>query len=486
MGLFNKSSKKAKMTQNRAGGEAFKQTAEMQLASMLLTSFAQDQYYRSADQTFDELAKLLVKVKPEFAAKAGVFARNEYGMRSISHVLAAELSAYASGQVWAKAFYNQIVRRPDDMLEIISYFMSKGGKTVPNAMKKGFAQAFGKFDAYQLAKYRGENRDVKLIDIVNLVHPKPTEKNAKALSDLVNGKLKSTGTWETKLTQAGQVAKNDKDKAEMKKAAWTELINTRKLGYFALLRNLRNIAEQSPKSLNKALEMLIDERLIKKSMVLPFRFLTAYKQFDATTAQGRKIRSYLNKAIEKSVDNVPYLENTLVVIDNSGSMGSPVSNSQHLTCVEAGAIFGMIVAKRSNADILEFGTTARYIKYSLREDVMCFGAGFAGRNRVGHGTNFHAIFQTAKKAYDRIIIFSDMQAWINYKEPSSAVRQYMKRTGADPFIYAFDLRGYGSNQFSDGKLFQLAGFSDKVFDTMSLLETDPRALVNQISKVELV
>lgn len=485
MALFNKSSKKAKMTQNRAGGQAFKQTAEMQLASMLLTSFAQDQYYRSATQTFDELAKLLAKVKPEFAAKAGIFARNEYGMRSISHVLAAELSAYASGQVWAKAFYNQIVRRPDDMLEIISYFMANGGKTVPNAMKKGFAQAFGKFDAYQLAKYRGENRGVKLVDVVNLVHPKPTDKNAKALNDLVNGTLKSTGTWETQLTQAGQTAENDKDKAAKKAAVWKELVGSRKLGYFALLRNLRNIAEQSPKTLNKALEMLIDDRLIKKSMVMPFRFLTAYKQFYGQSAQGRKVRKYLSKAIEKSVNNVPYLENTLVVIDNSGSMQSAVSNSQHMACVEVGAIFGMIVAKRSNADIMEFGTTARYINYGLNEDVMRFGAGFAGRNKVGHGTNFHAIFQKAKKAYDRIVIFSDMQAWINYNEPSSAVRQYMKRTGANPFIYAFDLRGYGTKQFSSDKVFQLAGFSDKVFDTMSLLETDRQALVNTINKVEL-
>ena len=108
MALFNEGSKKEKTVVNRAGGEAFEQTAEMQLAAMLLTSFAQDQYYRSADQTFDELFKLLSKVEPEFAAKAGLYARNEYGMRSISHVLAAELSAYISGKNWAKSFYDKI------------------------------------------------------------------------------------------------------------------------------------------------------------------------------------------------------------------------------------------------------------------------------------------------------------------------------------------------------------------------------------------
>ena len=40
------------VTTNYAGGEAFAQSAEMELASILLTSFAQDQFYRSSDASF--------------------------------------------------------------------------------------------------------------------------------------------------------------------------------------------------------------------------------------------------------------------------------------------------------------------------------------------------------------------------------------------------------------------------------------------------
>ena len=235
MSLFNKAKNRTKRITNRAGGEAFAQTPKMELASMLLTSFAQDQYYRSAGETFKELNALLPKVDAKFAAKAAIYARHEFGMRSITHVLAAELSAYVSGQSWAKDFYKAIVRRPDDMLEIMAYYYAKGGKTLPNAMKKGFANAFDKFDAYQLAKYRGTQKAVKLVDVVNLVHPKATDRNATALKELVADTLKSTGTWEAKLTQAGQTAKTDADKAERKAAAWAELIGERKLGYFALL-----------------------------------------------------------------------------------------------------------------------------------------------------------------------------------------------------------------------------------------------------------
>ena len=98
------------------------------------------------------------------------------------------------------------------MMEIMAYFHENGGKSLPNAMKKGFAAAFDKFDAYQLAKYRGENKSVKLVDLVNLVHPFPNEKNADALKALVAGELKSTGTWEAKLTQAGQKAGSELEK----------------------------------------------------------------------------------------------------------------------------------------------------------------------------------------------------------------------------------------------------------------------------------
>lgn len=489
MALFNKLlKKKNKKVVNKAGGEAYQQTPEMQLASMLLTSFASEQFYRSGQQTFVALKALIAKCNPEFVAKAGIYARTEFGMRSITHVLAAELAPHASGQAWAKSFYNKIVFRPDDMLEIIAYYYNNGGKTLPNAMKKGFSKSFDRFDTYQLAKYRGEKRTVKLVDAVNLVHPKPTKRNQKGLNDLMAGTLRSTGTWETKLTKAGQNTRTKEEKVANKKAAWTELIRTRKIGYFALLRNLRNILEQAPEMVEEACVMLTNPKWIRspKNLVLPFRYLVAYKQFkNASTPKSRLIRHALEKAIDIACANVPNLANTLVVVDNSGSMTSPVAGSEHLYCSELGAIFGMMLAKRSNADLMEFGTTARYIPYDINESVMKFGANFANSNKVGHGTDFKAIFNTANRAYERVVIFSDMQGWIGYYAPGQAFKNYCDRTGANPYIYCFDLRGYGSLQFPENKVFQLAGFSEKVFDLMKVLETDRNALVNAIEAVEL-
>jgi hypothetical protein len=52
-------------------------------------------------------------------------------------------------------------------------------------------------------------------------------------------------------------------------------------------------------------------------------------------------------------------------------------------------------------------------------------------------------------------------------------------------VYSFDLQGYGSLQFPEQNVFALAGFSDKVFDLMQLLETDRIALIREIEKSEL-
>ena len=216
MSKFNKPSEGTKTT-NVAGGKAYKQSPEMELVSLLLTSFANEQFYRSSNDTFGRLKELLAVCNPKFAAQAAVYARTKFNMRSISHVAASELAKHISGEQWAKDFYAAVVNRPDDMMEILSYYKAnnntKSTLVLPGSMKKGFALAFDKFDGYQLAKWRGEGKDFKLVDIVNLVRPVPSEQNAGAIQSLIKDELVNTNTWEAKLSKAGQDAEDDDEQA---------------------------------------------------------------------------------------------------------------------------------------------------------------------------------------------------------------------------------------------------------------------------------
>lgn len=500
MGKFNTATKGSKTT-NLAGGVAYEQTPKVELVSHLLTSFVEDQFYRSEAEGLDRLRELLNTVDSEFAAKAAVYARNEFGMRSISHVTAAEIASSTSGEAWVKHFLNSVVRRPDDMTEILSYYMGQNsGRPLPNSMKKGLRLAFDKFDGYQLAKYRGDGKTVSLVDVVNLVHPVPTDKNSDALSKLVNGELKSTDTWEAKLTEAGKSAQTDEEKAANKKAAWAELINTRKIGYFALLRNLRNIMEQAPEVLDEALELLVDPKLIKKSLVLPFRFLTAYEEISKSGLDGtQKVLRALSKAIDISVDNVPEFDGrTLIALDSSSSMlgnwGAPTGTKApaRLGAVLMGA---MLKKNPDNTDLMLFESDANYITVDAGNTTLSIIDQIVGK--IGGGaTNTPAVFNRANKAYDRIIIISDMQTWVENvygygwgsRSTSSvpvARDEYASKYGVSPHIYTMDMTGYGTANFSESQVYQLAGFSEKVFDMMKLLEQDRNALVNTIEAVKL-
>lgn len=482
MSKFNTTVKTPKtLTTNLAGGQAYKQSNELALVSLLLTSFVNDQFYKGANDTLKDLRSLLKKVDPIFAAKAAIYARDKFGMRSISHVLAGELTSYLSGSNEAKNFYDKVVVRVDDMTEIMSYYLlnktNKDNPKFPNSLKKGFAKAFDKFDSYQLAKYSGKNKDLKLVDLVNIVHPIPSDRNKSALELLIKGELKNTETWEAKLSQAGQVAENEEDLAQLKADAWTELVSTRKIGYFALLRNLRNIITQAPKLVPTACELLVDERLISKSRVLPFRFATAYEEISkmGSSKEVRDVLVAINQALEVSMCNVPKFDGeTLVVMDVSGSMSGRPS--------EIASLFGAILAKANNADVLTFATRSDYKSYNPMDSVMTIRNSF---RYSGGGTNFKSIFTTANKKYDRVVILSDMQGWMGYTSPSSEFNQYKKNYNANPYVYSWDLAGHGTLQFPENNVFALAGFSDKVFDVMSLMETDKKALFNEIEAVQL-
>lgn len=453
---------------NLAGGKAYKESKELQLLSLLLTSFGDDKTYRSANYTFTKLDELIKWCDKLFCAKAICYARREFGMRTITHYAASVLAKYIGGETWAKDFFAKVVYRPDDMTEIIACHLSRNEK-VSNAMKKGFAEAFGVFTDYQLAKYRGEGNKVKLVDVVNLVHPIQTEKNSGAIEKLVNGTLKSFDTWEVELSAAG----SDKDK---KRQVWRNLISENKLGYFALLRNLRNIVNLEDDELKDlALQALLNETAIHKSLVLPFRFATAYKELSTIDA---KAMSAISRACEIACDNVPKLQGkTLIALDVSGSMTN---------VADIAALFAAVLLKTNDCDLIRFSYDSQYQIVNTDDSLMTI------KDRLrfaGGGTNFISIFETANKKYDRIILLSDMQAWMQdsyyAKSPSAAYNRYKADYNTDCKMYSIDLAGYGTLQVPEKDVYCLAGFSEKIFDVMRYLEEDKNALLNVVKTYEL-
>ncbi len=462
---------------NLAGGDAFRESPKLELAALLFTATLKDEFYRTGDQAAARVKTLIAQTEDKrFVAKAALYARKEAGLRSVTHLAAGELAQTVKGESWTAPFFARLVHRPDDALEILAYQLGVYGRPVPNSLKKGLGAALARFDEYQLAKYRRDDAEISLVDAVNLVHPPHTE----ALRKLVNGTLAPAETWETKLTQAGQAAAGDGDAlAEAKADAWRELLTTRKLGYFALLRNLRNILTQMPELIDAAVTMLTDARLIRRSLVMPFRFTTALEALHAANLPNAGVvLAALSAAVDISLENVPRFEGrTLVALDGSGSMmGRPI---------KIGALFAAALAKsNADADVMLFSNDARYVSLNRRDSTLTL-AGWLEAQCAAAGTNFHAIFDAATCPYDRIIILSDMQGWVGQVAPTATFAKYKARRSADPKVYSFDLAGYGTLQLPERNVFCLAGFSDKVLEMLKLLDGDADALVRQIEAVEL-
>lgn len=411
--FFNTKRQSNIKTHNIAGGEAFTETPKLELVSVLLTSTLKDEFYRKADATVNRVKQLVAEIPDKsFSAKAAVYARNEAGMRSVTHLVAGEIAKSVKGQAWTAPFYRKLCRRPDDALEIMSCYTAQYGRPIPNALKKGLGQALAEFDAYQLAKYRRQGAELSLVDLVNLVHPPHSE----PLAQLMKGSLAPAETWESALTQAGQKAESEDDAEANKAEAWEHLIKSRKLGYFALLRNLRNILSAVPHLIDDVLAMLTDERLIKRSLVLPFRYTTAFEALEKDHPRGvLRVIAALSDAVDLSLQNVPkFPGKTLVALDGSGSMsGRPIN---------IGSLFAAVLAKANDADVMLFSDNAKYVALNKRDSTLTL-VRWLESQCASAGTNFHSIFQRANRAYDRVIILSDMQGWIGGHAPTATFAQ---------------------------------------------------------------
>lgn len=464
-------------TVNLAGGPAYVQSPELALVSLLLGSFAKNDYYRSADQTLEALVQLLSRVDSKFAAKAALYARNEFGMRTVTHVIGAEL-VYANRHQhqWSVAsFLKKLFRRPDDAMEVWAYYTTKYGKRpIPNSLKRGTSEALAEYSAYQIGKYKGEGREWNLRDLVNLTHPKRTE----AINALMTTGI-SSDTWETGLTAAGQEGETEEEKTELKGNVWRQLLEGNRLGYFALLKNLRNIVKQAPDCLGLVCEKLIDRTAIQKSLVLPFRFMKAFEAVEAMEREeSRALMIALSTAVDISLKNCPVFEGkTCIALDESASMGGDP--------IKIGSLFAAVLYKTNpNSRIISFSSAARYRPINPMDTTISIAKQLE-KDMVAQGTDFDSIFRVLDVAYDRIIILSDMQAWMQPSTPAGKLSLYSQAIGKKPKVYSWDLKGYGSMQFPEKSVYALAGWSEKVFDLMAALELGEDTLLKRIHQVEI-
>lgn len=488
---------------NHQGGTSFTLSAKEQLATFLLSQFMTGGFYETQNDQHARLVEMISNVDPVFAAKAAIYARDKFGMRTVTHVVGARLPQLVKGQPWMKNAISSMIVRPDDAVEMMAYHKSVITGPIPNALKKGVALGLRRFDGFQLDKWNKGGK-FNLVDTVNLVTGgKKGRYRGNVISEtangLVQGKLETAETWETKLSQAGQSEDKDAAKAE----AWQEMVMSGKIGHMALLMNLRNILETADtlseakgrELVNKVFELLSNEKRVVNSRVFPFRYITTLDEISKMTLKNLRNRNVvvdgLNAALDISVMQViPKFDGkTLIAVDDSGSMtGATVGGDRsvrRMVSDVAAQLAAFVYKSNPDSEVIYFAYNARSGKYVNPSDsTTTVVQGIRKEIGRGGGTYFNQIFDwMGDKFYDRVIILSDMQGADSVQRE---IDNYRRNVNPDVFIHSLDLAGYGTSMFApNNNVAKYAGFSEKVFTLMAQAEEDPKALVNEIEAVEI-
>lgn len=462
-------------TTNKSGHVAYGMTSKSKLVTQVLTSFFnENKFYGDNSAEMQETIKEVIKQDAEFVSKLAVYARREFNMRSVSHVLTAYLAHEPEGKPYVRRTVKGVSLRGDDVTEMMSFYLATFGKPVPNSLKKGINDVLTGFNEYTLAKYKGEGKAVKMRDLLCLCRPTPKNaEQSELFKKCLENRLETPLTWETELSANGNNAKT-----------WEKLIDSGKVGYMALLRNLRNILQANPNNIQKVFDTLEDPEKVRKSKQLPFRFLSAYKS--VKDISGSKVLDVLENAVDASIENLPKINGTTVIaVDVSSSMDSSVSRNSEVKCYEIAVLLGLLANRIcENSYFYTFNNRldkqAVSSKCNILETVRVAGC--------GGGTNMALPFQKMiddKINADRIIVLSDNMnnggLWGNSPTQHYA-DEYRRISGNDIWVHGIDLQGYGTQQFHGRKTNIIAGWSEKVLDFILLAEQGEGTLEKDIAE----
>jgi hypothetical protein len=421
------------------GARAANLTPELQLRrSVLACLLWEDRFYEDGVEIAGRIAELVPKVAAEKVAALAVEAREQMKLRHAPLLLVREMARHKTHRGLVADTLARVIQRADELAEFVAVYWKDGRVPLSAQVKKGLAAAFPKFDEYQLAK-GDRGGPIKMRDVLFLCHAKPRDEAQAAMwKKLTWGRLAVPDTWEVALSSAAD-----------KRAAWERLLQEKKLGAVALLRNVRNIREAG-----------VDEQLvlsalrsIKTGRVLPFRFLAAARY-------SPQWEEELEEAMFKSVAEQEKLPGkTVLLVDISGSMTALLSRRSEM--LRADAAYGLAVLLRETAEqVRVYSFSDRVVEIPARR-------GFALRDAIDasqphNNTHLGNAVEWLNKSepYDRLIVITDEQAHDSVPEP--------KGKG-----YVINVASY-KNGVGYGKWTHIDGWSESVIEYIRTVEFESR------------
>ena len=523
MSKFNTIIKEQSVTVNHEGAEAFRLSAEMELYTAVVTASLSSKFYETADERIERIADLVGKCNARFVAQLAVYARTKMNLRSVPLLLVVELGKHHSGDNLVSRTVEKVVLRADEIMELLHCYQWRNSqpnaecKTSPKKLGRlshqiqvGLQKVFNNFDEYQFAKYDRSNLEVKLRDALFIVHPKAKDVDQQLLFDKITNKtLEIPYTWETELSALGQQEFMTETEQQMAFAAkWEELIESDKMGYMAMLRNLRNflksgvsieaIEKVAYREIKNARYTLnVHSNILANSM--EETALVTNKAIEDINAVGRHKNTMLIDALEKAVlassKNITgFDENTRILLacDVSGSMYSPISPKSSVKNYDVGLMLAMLLKNRCKYVISGmFGDEWKVVDFPSKGILNNFEELYKREGEVGYSTNGFKVIQYLNEnniVMDKVMMFTDCQMWNSYDTEQTICKEWdkYKQIAPNAKLYLFDLNGYGTTPLNIVRedVTLIAGWSDRIFKMLEAVENGSNA-IEEIKKIEM-
>ncbi len=421
---------------NHEGVPAKRIDALAQLERTVLSCLLwEGEFYESGQTIAARIAELVKQVPAEDVARVAIQAKREMKLRHVPLLLARELMRTAEGRKHAGSLFSQVILRADDIAEFLAiYWKDVKDEPLAKQVKKHLGESFRRFDEYQLAKYNGGQKAVKLRDALRITRPKPANaEQAELWRKLVKGELATPDTWEVELSKGGD-----------KKASWERLLAEDKLGALAMLRNIRNMREANVG--DDLIRQGIDR--VQAGRLLPINFISAARhnpQFEPEI-EAKFFGCFAGK--EKVAGK------TIVLVDISPSMAAKLSARSELTRTDVGCSLAMI-ARELFADVRVFSFSNRRVEVPARR-------GFGLRDAILSSQESNGTLLGAALAglppHDRLIVLTDEQS----QDPVPDLPGYMINVAS------------AKNGVGYGTWLHIDGWSDKVLDYIVRYESDSR------------
>jgi hypothetical protein len=444
----------------------------------------------------DELSNIRKHIRqsdPDLLARLAIHFGEESNFRDLAFLLTAELAAFSGSDQKTAQLVGRIVRQPMDVPLWLEYYSraTKPGRRPARAVRKSLGLLLNRLDEFQYSRCN-RNSQLALRDALRLLRPRAIDRTRKTLFyGILRDQLPSRSSWEQEWHALYQ---KNYESAEQRhvilRDKWKEGISSFRIGYAALLDNLRPMlcAGVSGKVLKLAADYLGNAAAVARSKTNPLRILEVYRALGRMEQGGAGM---LAEALEQAVLHSAWARSgfgskglSVIAMDVSNSMRSPVDGFSGVQRFDVAPLLAMLWKSRGNQLLGGIiGNNWRPLELAAKGILMAVDEFRVHEGEAGYAINSWLVLQDLmrrQQPVDRVLIFTDNKLWDNrsFNQPAgtdlgSIWRQYRKQYAPNAKLYLFDLAGYGSRSLEcleDG-VFLIGGWKERMIDILEAVES---------------